>query len=164
MAKRVQNSLGKYFHNKGVKMDIKHKKYDLDRSRDFYVFDVVPVGAVRMTQRDRMFTNPNHKDPLKRQRPAVTKYFDFKNKLTAQATEMGFELKKVMEGVYLIPMPDSWSEKKKKTMNGTPCESVPDCDNITKAIKDTFRKNDSDVWWEKAEKYWAYRGSIILFG
>ena len=48
-------------------------------------------------------------------------------------------------------------------MNRTPCESKPDTDNITKAIKDTLKKEDSEVWWERAEKRWAYKGSIILF-
>jgi Holliday junction resolvase RusA-like endonuclease len=60
-------------------------------------------------------------------------------------------------------MPNSWSEKKKQTMNGMPCEVKPDTDNITKAIKDTLRKNDSDIWYEKAEKRWAFNGSIIIF-
>jgi Holliday junction resolvase RusA-like endonuclease len=60
-------------------------------------------------------------------------------------------------------MPDSWSQKKKEKMNGLPCESKPDTDNITKAIKDALLKDDSAVWWEKAQKHWAYRGSIIIF-
>jgi Holliday junction resolvase RusA-like endonuclease len=60
-------------------------------------------------------------------------------------------------------MPDSWSKKKKANMNGMPCESKPDTDNITKAVKDTLRKEDGDIWWEKAEKRWAYKGSIIIF-
>jgi Holliday junction resolvase RusA-like endonuclease len=164
MAKRVQNSFGKCHHNKGTCVEVRGDlRYVLDNTREFYLFDVVPVGAVRMTKRDRIFTNPNHIDPLKRQRPAVTKYFAFKNTLTAQALEMGYELGKWLEAVYLIPMPESWSNKKKEKMNGLPCESKPDTDNITKAIKDAMLKNDSAVWWEKAEKRWAYRGSIIIF-
>jgi Holliday junction resolvase RusA-like endonuclease len=60
-------------------------------------------------------------------------------------------------------MPDSWSNKKKEKMNGLPCKVKPDTDNITKGIKDTFSKNDSNIWKESAEKRWAYRGSIIIF-
>ena len=164
MAKRVQNSYVKCNHNKGTKLEVKYEKYVLDYTREFFIFDIVPVGAVRMTKRDRIFTNPNHKDPDKRQRPAVTKYFAFKNSLVAQCKEMGFSLQKVVEAVYLTPMPESWSAKKKERMNRMPCESKPDTDNITKAIKDALRKDDSDIWWEKAEKRWAYRGSIIIFG
>jgi Holliday junction resolvase RusA-like endonuclease len=61
-------------------------------------------------------------------------------------------------------MPNSWSEKKKAKMNGFHHEVKPDTDNITKAVKDTLKKSDSEVWWEKAEKRWAYRGSILIFG
>jgi Holliday junction resolvase RusA-like endonuclease len=163
MAKRVQNSFGKCHHNTGTCLAIDEGQYVLDHTREFYLFDVIPVGAVRMTKRDRIFVNPNHVDPKKRQRPAVTKYFQFKNTLTAQAMEMGFGLGKWLEAVYLVPMPDSWSQKKKDKMNGLPCESKPDTDNITKAIKDALLKDDSAVWWEKAQKHWAYRGSIIIF-
>jgi Holliday junction resolvase RusA-like endonuclease len=163
MAKRLQNSLGQCYHNKGTCIVLEEGKYLIDKSREFYIFDVIPVGAVRMTKRDRIFTNPNHKDPLKRQRPAVTKYFDFKNTIVKQAEQMGYQLGKHLEAVYLIPMPDSWSQKKKEKMNGLPCESKPDTDNITKGLKDALLKNDSAVWWEKAEKRWAFKGSIIIF-
>jgi len=76
---------------------------------------------------------------------------------------MNFELGQCFDAVYLIPMPDSWSGKKKERMNGMPCEVKPDTDNITKGIKDALRKNDSDIWYEKAEKRWAYKGSIIIY-
>jgi Holliday junction resolvase RusA-like endonuclease len=116
-----------------------------------------------MTQSDKWKTNPNHPDPRKRQRTCVTNYFHFKTILLLQAKEMDFTLGKTLDALYLIPMPNSWSEKKKKRMNGLPCEVKPDTDNITKGIKDTFCKNDSNVWYEKAEKRWAYKGSIIIF-
>ena len=77
---------------------------------------------------------------------------------------MKFQLDEYVDAVYFIPMPNSWSEKKKERMNGLPCKVQPDTDNITKAIKDALRKQDSDVWFEKAEKRWAYKGSIIIYG
>jgi Holliday junction resolvase RusA-like endonuclease len=164
MAKRVQNSLGECHHNIGVKFEPKAEKYFLDNTREYYIFDIVPMGAVRMTKSDTWKLDPNHVDINKRQRPAVTKYFAFKTLLTLQANQMGYTLGKWIEAVYLVPMPDSWSKKKKERMNRTPCETKPDTDNITKAVKDTLKKNDAEVWWEKAEKFWAYKGSIIIFG
>jgi Holliday junction resolvase RusA-like endonuclease len=164
MAKRIQNSLGKYFHNEGVKINIEEEKYVLDRTRDFYLFDIVPFGAVRMTQRDRIFTNPNHPDPKKRQRPAVTKHFEFKNRLIQQANEMGFVLKETLDVLFIVPLPDSWSKKKKDKMNGMPCKSKPDCDNYVKLICDTLKKEDGDIWVINAEKRYGHRGSIIIFG
>jgi Holliday junction resolvase RusA-like endonuclease len=163
VAKRVQNSFGACAFNKGTCLEIKEERYVIDYSRAFYLFDVIPVGAVRMTKRDTIFLDPNHIDPNKRQRPAVTMYFNFKNTLVAQAKKMGFTLGQTLDAVYLIPMPDSWSGKRKAEMVGMPCKSVPDTDNITKAILDALRENDSDIWWEKAEKRWSYRGSILIF-
>jgi Holliday junction resolvase RusA-like endonuclease len=161
--KRVQNSVGGIFKNEGSVIALNETKYELDLSRSFIVFDVVPMGAVRMTQSDRWKVDANHIDPRKRQRASVTKYFAFKTIISAQAKQMGFTLGRCLEAIYCIPMPNSWSEKKKKEMNGLPCLSKPDTDNITKAIKDALKKNDGDVWWEKAEKRWAFKGSIIIF-
>lgn len=161
--KRVQNSLGQVVVNNGSVLDIPPTKYVLDNSRSYIIFDVIPCGAVRMTKSDTWKLNPNHPDPKKRQRPAVAKYFAFKTALKTQADEIGFVLSKCLDAVYLIPMPESWSEKKKEKMNGMPCESRPDTDNITKSAKDALRKEDSDIWWEKAQKHWAYKGSIIIF-
>jgi len=163
MAKRVQSSFGQTIVNEGTTIVLPYEKYVLDNTRAYIIFDVIPMGAVRMTKSDTWKLNPFHKDPAKRQRPAVTKYFEFKNLLIMCAKKINFELGKYIDAVYLIPMPASWSDKKKKLMNGMPCEVKPDTDNITKAIKDTLRKEDSDIWWEKAEKRWAYKGSIIIF-
>ena len=163
MNSRIRTSFGKCHFNDGEPLLIENKKYILDKTRRFYLFDVIPMGAPRLTQSDRWKTNPNHIDPLKRQRKPVTSYFAFKDTLRNQAKEMDFELGKTIDALYLIPMPDSWSKKKKERMNAMPCEVQPDTDNITKALKDTLRKSDSDIWYEKAEKRWAYRGSIIIF-
>ena len=161
---RIRNSFGKCHFNDGTCLDINAERYQLDHSRRFYLFDIIPMGAVRMTKSDKWKTNPNHIDPKKRQRKPVTQYFNYKNTLLWQGKSMGFEIGKCFDAVYFIPMPDSWSNKKKERMNGLPCEVKPDTDNITKGIKDTFSKNDSDIWFERAEKRWAYKGSIIIFG
>ena len=163
MKERIKNSFGKCHFNDGEPLQVESERYILDHKRRFYLFDVIPMGAPRLSQSDKWKINPNHIDPLKRQRKVVTNYYVFKNSLHYQAKQMQFELGKTLDALYLIPMPNTWSSKKKERMNGMPCEVKPDTDNITKGIKDTFRKNDSDIWYEKAEKRWAFRGSIIIF-
>lgn len=160
---RKKESFGICHHNKGTKIVVNEGKYKVDHSREFYLFDVIPTPAPRMTQSDKWKTNPNHIDERKRQRKSVTQYWNFKNTLITQCEKMNFQLGKWFEVVYFLPMPDTWSEKKKDKMNGLPHETTPDTDNCTKSIKDSLRKNDSDIWWERAEKRWAYKGSVLIY-
>jgi len=164
MAKRKRPSFGKcVVHEGNILPVIENEMYKLDYSRKFYLFDTVPIGKPRMTQSDKWKTNPNHLDINKRQRPAVTRWFAYKNQLLAQAMQMRFEMDNFLDAIFLIPMPDSWSKKKKEAHNGLPMKVKPDTDNITKGIKDIFCKDDSHIWWERAEKRWAYKGSIIIY-
>jgi Holliday junction resolvase RusA-like endonuclease len=152
--KRIKESIGGYFYNAGTSYlsEINVEKFVVDKSKAFFLFDVVPMGAVRMNRADRW-----------RKRPVVLQYFQFIDRLREQAKDLKFELGKTFNAVYFLPMPDSWSNKKKEKMNGSIHESKPDTDNITKGIKDALRENDSDIWWEKAEKRWAYKGSILIY-
>jgi Holliday junction resolvase RusA-like endonuclease len=138
-------------------------EYEVDYTRKFYLFDVIPMGAVRMTKSDTWKTNPNHSDPNKRQREVVKRYFDFKNTVTFQAIQMKYALQEILEIVFLIPMPATWSEKKKTRMNKQPVKTRPDLDNYVKAFMDSMSSEDGFVWKINAEKRYAYRGSIIVY-
>jgi Holliday junction resolvase RusA-like endonuclease len=116
-----------------------------------------------MTKSDRWKINPNHIDPRKRQRPAVTRYFDFKNKVVKECNKVGYVMKNHIDVVFFLPMPDSWSTKKKELYNGKPHKSRPDIDNIVKGLMDAVKKEDGDVWSVKAEKRYAYKGSILIY-
>jgi len=159
-----QTPILKPYKNEGNNfLELNMGRHAIDYNRQFYVFPVEPIGAPRMTQSDKWKTNPHHPDPKKRQRPAVIQYFKFKNDIYLQSLALRFKLGDYLDAVYFIPMPASWSNKKKLAMLGTPCLSKPDTDNITKAIKDALLSNDSGVWYEKAEKRWAYNGSILIY-
>lgn len=141
----------------------KSVEYEIDYKRKFYLFDIVPMGAVRMTQSDRWKTDPNHKDPNKRQREVVARYFNFKSVLLLQSKQMNFELTDKLDIVFLVPMPASWSEKKKSRENKQPVRSKPDLDNYVKAFMDALSVEDGFVWKMTAEKRYAYRGSILVY-
>ena len=159
----VKHSFGQCYLNNGNVLTTEVEKYEIDYSRRFYLFDVVPMGAVRMTQSDRWKTNPNHTDLKKRQRSVVTEYFDFKNKIKAQANEMNFQLPQVLDIVFLIPMPFTWSEKKKVRNNKTKVLKRPDIDNLVKAFMDALSVEDGYVWRITAEKRYSFKGSILVY-
>lgn len=163
MAERIKHSFGKIHVNQGKETIVPEERYQIDYSRKFYLFDVVPIGAVRMTKSDTWKLNPNHPNPKLRQRKAVQKYFTFKTLITLQANQMRYVLGQTLDIVFLLPMPSSWSDKKKEAMNGMPCKVKPDIDNLVKSL-DCLNRQDQEIWILKAQKYWAYKGSIIIYG
>lgn len=163
MATRIQPTAGKCFKNNGVRKEYKRNGFELDYEREFYVFDAVPIGKPRMTQSDKWKTNPNHPDPKKRKRPAVHKYHEWQNSVRPQAEKMGYVLEDTIEMYVFLPMPDSWSKKKKAEHNGKVCCQKPDWDNVGKAWCDTFAKEDKEIWYGHVEQRWAYAGSIIVY-
>ncbi len=160
---RRKNSFGQCYFHQAETPSVAEDVYEIDYSRTFYLFDVVPMGAVRMSQSDKWKTNPNHFDPKKREREAVTRYRYFKSVIRNQANEMKFELKGVLEVVFLVPMPSTWSEKKKQRENKKPVKTRPDIDNYVKAFMDAIAAEDGYVWKINAEKRYAFKGSILVY-
>jgi Holliday junction resolvase RusA-like endonuclease len=161
---RVKTSYGRTHVNHGKMLEYDETKpYQLDMSRSFYLFDIVPISAPRMTQSDKWKLDPNHPDINKRQRVVIKNYFAYKKTLKMQAKILEYNVSPCLDILFLMPMPNSWSNKKKKEMNGLPCKVKPDTDNLVKAFKDALCENDSFIWREISEKRWAYFGSIIVF-
>ena len=97
-------------------------------------------------------------------RPIVVRYYDFCNSLRMVAQGIHFDLPH--EGarfVFHVPMPASWSMKRRKQFNGQPCRSAPDLDNYLKAVFDSLLPDDCMVWHiAGAEKRWAEKGAVEI--
>ncbi len=109
---------------------------------------IVPVPKPRMTRSDAW-----------KKRPAVVRYFAFKDELRGLVRG---SLEPDVSLVFYLPMPKSWSEKKRVAMCGSPHQKKPDIDNLIKAFLDALCDDDSYVYAIRAEKYWAYDGKIVL--
>ena len=61
-------------------------------------------------------------------------------------------------------MPESWSVRKKKGLDGWPHQNKrgPDIDNLLKGFYDALTTNDADVWDVRATKLWSYEGAIEI--
>lgn len=128
-----------------------------------FTFDIQPCPAPRMTSSDKWKLDPNHKDPNKRQRACVTRYFAFKNELLRQAADNGYKLTPVLRVLVLVPMPKSWSAKKKAVMFNQPHQQRGDWDNFGKGFCDCLTGEDNFIWDARVVKLWSDKPQIIIF-
>ena len=110
-----------------------------------------PMGKPRMTQRDKWA-----------KRPAVLRYRDWCDGARA-ATGEGLPVKPyLVNWRAFIPMPGSWSKKKRVEMVGRLHQQRPDRDNIDKAVLDALWGEDSCVAAGSIEKVWCWEGEERL--
>ena len=109
-------------------------------------YKITPVAKPRMTQSDRW-----------KKRPCVMKYWAFKDLVRLAGI-------KLPEGgshvIFHMPMPKSWSKKKRAEMDGQPHKSTKDRDNLTKALQDACLDQDKTLWDMRTTKLWSYEGKI----
>ncbi len=111
-------------------------------------FDLVPVPKPRQTRSDKW-----------RERPAVVRYRAFADELRAQSAGMVFP-ESGATVIFHLPMPKSWSAKRRAAMNGEPHRQRPDLDNLLKAIMDALLPEDCAVHQLSIGKRWAAVGYI----
>jgi Holliday junction resolvase RusA-like endonuclease len=124
----------------------------------YLTFDIIPCPAPRMTRRDKWPDTSKYP-----RRECVKKYFAFKNEVIWTSKKLNYQLSDELNIIFVIPMPESWSEKKKIKMVGQPHKVKPDVDNLTKAWMDSFGVNDGFVWNIQAIKIWGRNGKIIVY-
>ena len=111
------------------------------------IHDIVPVPKPRQTQADRW-----------KKRPCVMRYRAFADECRAKDVE-------IINGstvIFYLPMPKSWSKKKKALMLGKGHQQKPDVDNLLKAVMDAVLKEDCHIYDIHSQKFWAEKGRIYL--
>jgi len=84
----------------------------------------------------------------------------------SQSPEIGLESPICFSMRVYVPMPKSWSQKRKKELLGTPVTSKPDIDNYIKWYMDVLNgiayKDDRYVSQGYFEKVWDYEGRVEI--
>ena len=111
-------------------------------------YGITPVPKPRMTRRDRWS-----------KRPVVLRYFAFKDEVRLNKVKIQAENTHV---IFHVPMPESWSKKKKNEMSGKSHKQRPDIDNYLKALLDAVFDDDSHISDIRATKVWAENGFITI--
>ena len=119
-----------------------------------HIIDINPFPAPRMSSSDRWKVG-------REKRPIVARYHAFKDELRLKNPK--YILPGVLRMNFIVPMPKSWSEKKKKEMDGVKHEQRPDLDNYLKAFKDTYGEDSHVYGYDGIFKFWGRKGQIILF-
>ena len=118
---------------------------------------IAPMGAVRMTQRGKWSS------------PTAIRYMNYKKdvgyQLRAQCQEP-LEGAVSVDVTFILPMPDSWSRKRKNANAGLPVTVKPDADNILKGLMDAANKilwiDDNQVTDVTMKKRYGFQGSIEM--
>lgn len=114
------------------------------------IYDIPPFPKPAGALRDRWGTN---------KRPVVARYHAWRDEFRLKVGHLEGDQ---IELIFHVPMPKSWSKKKRYEKDGTPHQQRPDVDNYVKAVLDALFEDDSHVWKISAEKRWASEGSIWL--
>ena len=104
------------------------------------------MGKPRMTRSDKW-----------KKRPKVMRYREFADRCRAAAGRLPANPDSIIIVAWL-PMPESWSEKKKHEQNGRIVRSTPDWDNIGKAVCDALFEQDSMLGGGTCWKFWCCQG------
>ncbi len=110
-------------------------------------YDLTPCPAPRQGRSDRW-----------KARPCVLRYRAFKDAVRKAKVAIPQPCKVV----FWLPMPRSWSKKKRAKMAATPHEQRPDLDNLEKALLDAVFEEDGHIWSVWAEKRWGEAGAIQI--
>lgn len=114
------------------------------------IFTITPMGKPRMTRADKW-----------KKRPEVMRYRAFCDEVRLNNIpfpEAGGHI------TFILPMPQSWSKKKREQFNGKPHQSKPDFDNLIKALSDAIFADDAHIWDCRVTKLWGEKGQIIIGG
>lgn len=111
------------------------------------IYDITPVPKPRQTKSDKY-----------KKRPPVLRYRAFADECKLKSVKV-YERTEVD---FYMPMPKSWSKKKRAAMDGQPHQSKPDIDNLVKALFDAVCKDDSHIYEVHARKFWGEKGMFIV--
>lgn len=111
-------------------------------------YQITPVGKPRMTRSDKW-----------KQRPPVLRYRVFCDEVRLNGVTLPASGAHV---VFVLPMPASWSQKKRNLMRDQPHQQKPDFDNLIKSLLDAIFDDDAHVWDARVSKIWGDEGAIII--
>jgi Holliday junction resolvase RusA-like endonuclease len=123
----------------------------------------------RMTRQDIYISSKNFRpqnERLYKRHLKLREYWDFKEniRLFFMENNIDYSQRDVLSDItFVISMPKSWSDKKKKAYEGKPHKNKPDLNNLVKALEDCLFDEDKYIWeYRNIRKIWGYTDKIIF--
>lgn len=116
-----------------------------------WLLNVPPMPKPRMVKSDAW-----------KKRPAVQRYWQWKDKIRQEAANQQLVLPPTFRATFFIAMPNSWPKRKKLEMAGKEHTQTPDTDNLMKALKDALCEEDSHIWHDSPIKVWSWKPAIYV--
>ena len=120
------------------------------------VYEVEPLAKPRMTRSDSWYKPKKHPGGY---RKPVLAWHAYKDAIKIHGIDISDAGQRI---IFVIPVRDTWSEKKKEELICTPHQFRPDKDNLEKGLFDALFKEDSHIWHSEVIKMWGPRGLIIV--
>ena len=111
-------------------------------------YEILPIPKPRMSRQDAW-----------KKRDCVVRYWNFKahcKLLDLKLPEGAFAID------FILPMPKSWSAKKRAAMLHKPHQQKPDIDNLLKAQFDAVFDDDCHIAQVQGAKWWGEIGCIYI--
>ncbi len=112
------------------------------------IYPIDPVPAPRQVNKDRW-----------RPSPRVLRYRAYRDELTIKGLQIPEPFHHM---IFILEMSRSWSESKKRSLEGMPHHLTPDRDNLEKAVLDAYFGEDRHIWHGATTKLWGRRGVLLM--
>jgi Holliday junction resolvase RusA-like endonuclease len=116
---------------------------------------IKPMGAVRTTQKQKFVDKRAQRYLTYKQQIAL---------LVSKQIEKPSDRPILADITFYMPMPNSWSGKKKERLNGQIHTSKPDIDNLIKGVFDAINgicwKDDRQVYEVHSKKFYSFNPGI----
>lgn len=123
-----------------------------------YTIEILPVGYVRLTQSDKWRGMRKGSKPM---RPAVARYFAYRDELRLKARLAGLEVRAPYLLEFYLPFPKTQGKRSWELERPIPHTSKPDKDNLEKAFLDALVPNDQVVWGGLVFKWCSHFPGIV---
>ena len=132
---------------------------------DFKSYPIAAMGKPRMTRGDSItmakMRGRRRLNERERKREAVlSRWLAYSDEVKYRRVELALD--RYYHLMFILPMPPSWSKRKRAEMLHRKHQQVPDKDNLEKGLLDILHGQDCGAWDGRVTKVWGVDPFIVI--